>query len=1284
MPETTRYLLTRYGAAVGSVAFATGFRLLLDPLIQHQFPFALLFFTVLLSAWYGGFGPALTATVAGAFASILFLLPPSLDLVAQGGLVLYLVVGVGIALLGGEMHAARRRERQQREWFEVTLRSVGDAVVATDAQGRVRFLNAVAESLTGWSVTEASGLPVETVFRIVNESSGKTVENPVTRVLREGIVVGLANHTVLISRNGARCPIDDSAAPIRDASGTVAGVVLTFREVSGKRAGEERLRQLADSMPQIVYAARADGTADYYNRRWYEFTNLTEDQLSESTWVPFIHPDDLPGLNERWAESLRLGTPLEAELRLRDRNGVYLWHLTRSVPVRDESGRIARWYGTSTDIHQWKLSEEALRQTKRLLNSVIDYAPACIFAKQRDGRYLLANRALANLVGRDQNEFPGRTDYDFFPPEIAERFGLDDRAIIDSGQPRTYEESFVQDGVTRTYLTIKFPLRNAGGVPFAACAVATDITDLKRAREELQSTVGRLQLAFASARLGDWSWDASTDVVTLSERAAQIFGIPPGPHTTWTRMQELLHTDDRERTRVAVEEAVRDRTQYDIEYRLIRPNGSHIWVSALGRAQYSPTDEPIGMFGIVKDITERRGAEVALRESEERLRLALEAGRMGVWDWNIRTNEIRWSDNLESVHGLPSGTFPGTLEAFQNLIHPDDREFVNRAIDVSVEQRSNYDIEFRNVWPDGSIHWMAGKGKVYSDANQPTRMIGIGMDITERKRAEQDTRFLADASATLAALVDYESTLQKVAGLAVPTFSDWCAVDMLDENGQLRRLAVTHVDQSKVELAYELHRRFPPDPDATQGLWNIVRTGTSELVPEISDELLVASAKDAEFLRILRELGLKSYMGVPLRVRGRVLGAITFIAAESGRRYDAGDLVIAEDLAHRAAVAVENTRLYHEVREADRRKDEFLAILGHELRNPLAPISNALHILKLPGADSQIVEQAREMMERQVQHMVRLVDDLLDVSRIVRGKVDLRREPIELSAVVTRAVETSQPLIDSEGHELSVSVPNERMTVSGDLVRLAQVLGNLLNNAARYTERGGKIFLEAERINDRAVLRVRDTGIGIAPDVLPRIWDLFVQADRREKGSQGGMGIGLALVRGLVGLHGGTVEAQSEGLGKGSEFVVALPLLATEPRSDRSREEVAVPNVAPCRVLVVDDNVDAARSLAMLLRLGGHEVRVANDGPSALRFAEDEAPDLAFFDIGMPGMDGYELARQFRSHPQLRSVVLVALTGWGQAEDRRRTKEVGFDAHEVKPVSLEALTALLTARGRKV
>jgi signal transduction histidine kinase len=369
--------------------------------------------------------------------------------------------------------------------------------------------------------------------------------------------------------------------------------------------------------------------------------------------------------------------------------------------------------------------------------------------------------------------------------------------------------------------------------------------------------------------------------------------------------------------------------------------------------------------------------------------------------------------------------------------------------------------------------------------------------------------------------------------------------------------------------------------------------------------------------------------------------------------------------------------LYAQLREANRHKDEFLALLGHELRNPLAPIRNGLEVLKLPGADPAITERARQMIERQVEHMVRLVDDLLDVSRIIRGKIELRREAVELATVVARAVESSQPLIEAEGHELTVGWSSEPLWLNGDPVRLAQIVGNLLSNAARYTEKGGRIWLTIGREQQEAVLKVRDTGIGIARDVLPRIFEMFFQAQRNTKDAQGGLGIGLSLVRGLVEMHGGRIDAYSAGPGKGSEFVVRLPLMPSEAGEGRRTEVYDRKGVPPRRVLVVDDNQDAADSLAMLLRLDGHHVEAAYDGPSALRQAEENPPGVVFLDLGMPHMDGYELARCLRAQPALQGTLLVAVTGWGQPEDRQRTKEAGFDHHLVKPVERDALRGVL-------
>jgi CheY-like chemotaxis protein len=372
------------------------------------------------------------------------------------------------------------------------------------------------------------------------------------------------------------------------------------------------------------------------------------------------------------------------------------------------------------------------------------------------------------------------------------------------------------------------------------------------------------------------------------------------------------------------------------------------------------------------------------------------------------------------------------------------------------------------------------------------------------------------------------------------------------------------------------------------------------------------------------------------------------------------------------------------LREGDRRKDEFLAMLAHELRNPLAPIRTAAQVLRLKGPAEPELQLARDVIDRQVQQLTRLVDDLLDLSRVSRGKINVELEPVALAAVVARAVEISRPLIDARKHHLEVSLPEQAVQVEGDAARLAQVVSNLLNNAAKYTEQGGRIWLTVEPASERAqetrevLLRVRDTGVGIAADMLPNIFQMFTQVQGSVSRSEGGLGIGLSLVRSLVELHRGSVTALSEGLGQGSEFIVRLPLLeAPAPSPSAGEQRPRARKASPRRILVVDDNTDAADSLTLLLRVLGHVVRTAYDGPTALDLVRAQPPDVVLLDIGLPGTSGLEVARRMRQDLGLTDALLVALTGYGQDEDRRRSEEAGFNAHLVKPVDLDALHDLL-------
>ncbi len=1038
-----RLSLSDFGLPLLALTVAIGVRYALNPYLGDQLPFVTLFAAVAYAAWHGGRWPGVLVLVVGVLAANFLWFEPKYQFSAHGlnayvGVSLFVVGSVALIAMMESLRSARAKLAAQNDLLKITFSSIGDGVITTDTDSCVLEMNSVAERLTGWSPAEARGRPLEEVFNIINESTRLKVDNPATRVLRDGIIVGLANHTLLIARDGTEKPIGDSAAPITGPDGSVTGCVLVFRDVTEtKRLEKQVLEQL---------------------------------------------------------------------------------------------------------------------NAARLLASVVQSSQDAIVSKTLEGKVETWNSGAEEIFGYTASEMVGESILKLIPPE------------------RRNEEDLIISRI--------------------------------RAGERVE-------------------------------------------HYETTRL---------------------------------RKDGRTIQVSLTISPVVDEEGQIIGASKIARDITDQRLAQDALAESEERLRLALEAGQMGVWDWNIRTNALKWSASLEPLHGLEPGTFGGTFDAFQQLIHPEDRDHVQQAIGKAVEAGSEFDIEFRNIRPNGSIHWIAGKGQAIMGADgAPERMIGVGLDVTYLRRSEKTARFLADAGAELAVLVDLDSTLQKVASLAVPDFADWAAVDFLEEDGSLRRVAVAHVDPKKVAFAHELHRRFPADPKAPQGVWNIIRSGQSEMVPHITEEMVEATTADPELLSIIRELGLKSYVGVPITVRGKTLGAITFISAETGHAYDETDRSIAEDLASRAAVAIENGQLYRQLREADQRKDEFLATLAHELRNPLAPVKNALELMKISGNDQAMIEHARAMMDRQIGHMVRLIDDLLDVSRITTGRLELKMDRVDLAAAVQHALETSRPMVERMNHKLVAKLPEMSIFLTADLARLAQILGNLLTNASKYTEAGGHIELCVERQGNWAEIRVVDNGIGISAELLPHVFDLFVQADRALDRSEGGLGIGLSLVKRLVEMHGGSVRASSMGPGMGSEFVVRLPIQEVLSGPNDDSDAGSGTRLPGHRILVVDDNRDNAETLSSLLQMTGHETMAGHDGAQAVELAESFQPDIILMDIGLPKMNGYEACQAIRATSWGKKIMMVAVTGWGQDEDIRRSRDAGFDSHLVKPVDLAKIESTISS-----
>jgi PAS domain S-box-containing protein len=741
---------------------------------------------------------------------------------------------------------------------------------------------------------------------------------------------------------------------------------------------------------------------------------------------------------------------------------------------------------------------------------------------------------------------------------------------------------------------------------------------------------------------------------------------------------DALHPDDRDRLVAAWAGAAAAGEQSQGECRLRGRSGGYRWF--LGRAVPLRVSggAAVRYVGTLTDIDERRRAEAELRESEERFRLAAEAVNGLIYDSDLVAGRVLRTRGLFEVAGYRPEEVPDSGAWWPSIMHPDDRPNARAQFERAVAAGDRYEVHYRVRHKAGHFVHLVDRGMAVRDAaGRVVRLVGCRTDESDTVRAAARGRFLARVGEVLGGSLDLGQTLAAVARLAVPDLGDYCVVVARGDDGRLRQVALAHVDPAQEAVLREIFRDFCPDDAPSSVTARVAATGRSELFPETPPEILRAiAAYHPPIARVETELRPRSAMYVPLVAAGRSLGCLTLVTVmDSGRVLGPDDLAFAEDVARRAALAVEHARLFSEVSASDRRKDEFLAMLAHELRNPLAPVRSGLQVLRLAGTEPGVLAAELPAMERQVAQMVRLIEDLIDVSRINHGKVELRRQEVELAAVVGLAVETSRPQIEAGGHLLELTLPEEPLWLDADPTRLAQVLANLLNNAAKYSDDGGRITLSASAEGGEAVVRVRDTGIGIPPEVLPRVFDMFAQGGGAAARTPGGLGVGLTLVRQLVELHGGRVEGHSRGRGTGSEFVVRLPLA-----EGRAEEVGSCPSpLAPRRlkVLVVDDNADAANSLAAYLRLTGHAARAAYSGAAGLEAAAAEPPDVVLLDLGMPGLDGYAVAARLRRSPATAGATLVALTGWGAEEDRRRTREAGFDAHLVKPVDPVELSDLL-------
>jgi len=957
-----------------------------------------------------------------------------------------------------------------------------------------------------------------------------------------------------------------------------------------------------------------------------------------------------------------------------------------------------------------QVAAEAERQRQRYQRVLIQVPAAVGVYRAVDQRCELANPALVKLLGG--GELVGRTAREAAPAHTNERFleALD--TVIQSGQGtsgtgyRWVLDSGAGDAVAEVFVDYTLqPLVDSNGQVEAALLFAVDVTDQARARQaakEAQAHRQRAEVALReheahlrrtlkAAEVGSWEADLRARRLTWSPQVEAMCGMAPHSFPgTFDAFLALVHPEDRPRMARRLARPVQAGDEFRLEYRILRADGGLRWHENRGRVLLDEAGQPTRLAGVLLDITSRKQAEQSQRESEARFRLLTETLPQLIWitrpDGSAEYFNPRWYEYTGQTPEQAS--HHGWLQA----IHPDDVAATREAIQQALTTRHFYRAEFRlRRAADGTYRWFISQGIALRNATGAiTHWFGSSTDIDDQKRGIDSLRFLSEVSEALTSSLDPMDTIHQVARLTVPALADWCVVDLMGEEGGMERVEVTHSDASLKEAAATL-RRFPPVGKPEHPPSQAARMDQAVFVPEVTQPFLERITRGEEHLSAAQSLGIHSLVSVPLLARGRTLGVLTFLTTTfSGRRYERADALRFEEVAHRAAMALDNARLFSLARaereraeEANRLKDEFLATVSHELRTPLTAMMGWLKLLRDGRLSPAKQTRALETVDRNAHAQAQLVEDLLDVSRIVSGKLRLETQPVHLAGVVQAAMESMRPAAEAKSMRLHAELAPEEDLVMGDASRLQQVVWNLLSNAVKFSPGENTVWIRLRRVDASVELTVRDEGPGIPEDFLPHLFERFRQLDGGTTRQHGGLGLGLAIVRHLVELHGGTVEATSGPPGEGATFTVLLPLFhprAATPELPASTSPPHDSELAGRRILVVDDEEDGREMLKLLLEEHGARVTTAASTAEALRLLATERPELLVSDIGMPGEDGYALISRVRALPasQGGQVAAVALTAYARVEDRTRALSTGFDMHVSKPIHPDELLSVLT------
>jgi PAS domain S-box-containing protein len=1267
---------------------------------------------------------------------------------------------LGVSAVARDITGRKRAEEALRFQAQL-LDTVEQAVIATDARGAITYWNHFAEKLYGWQASEVVGRNIIEVT-----PSDATREQAEEIMARVGAGESWVGELEVRRRDGTTFPALVTDTPVFDEGGAFVGVVGVSTDITERKRAERALaaqsaalREQSEVIEQAydaIFLRDSSNAITFWNRgaeRIYGFTK--EEALGRSPHELLQTETPVP-LEDIYA-SLRREGYWEGELKHTRKDGSRIVVDSRWATVKDERGEVTSILEITRDVTERKRAEVELRRAA----AIVENSDDAIISKDLEGTILSWNPGAERLYGYTAAEAIGQPVTMLIPPDRPDE---EPRILeqIRRGNPVDHYETVRQrkDGtLIHVSLTVS-PIRDADGRVTGASKIARDITERRRAEAELREqaeiieTVNRVGQAIAGeldlhklvqsvtdaateisdARFGSFFYNVLDErgesymLYTLSGVPAEAFAHFPMPRNT-----DIFAPTFRGEGTVCIDDVKRDPRYGKNSPYYGMPEGHLPVTSYLAVPVISRSGEVLGgLFfghpeaGVFNDrkarIVEGLAAQAAVamdnarlfeavsreranaKASEEQYRFLAESIPQIVWTADAAGKSDYFNQRWYEYTGLARDEHLSQLGAHE-VVHADDRAAVLEAWARARSAGEPYEVELRlRRGSDGSYRWHLARSLPLRDSEgRVVKWFGTSTDIDDRRRAEDAQRFLAEASEVLVSSLDYEATLKRIAELVVPRLADWCAVDMVTDERTIRRLAVAHEDPAKVELALEVERRYPQTLADREGVAKVIRTGEPEMYPNIPDELMALIARDAEHLKILRDLGLRSAMIVPLMVQGRARGAITFVSAESGRHYAESDLAFAQDLARRAALAVENARLYREAQEVNRLKDEFLATLSHELRTPLTAVLGWTRLLGTGQLDEATAKRALETIERNALSQVQLIDDILDVSRVIRGKLRLNVRATDLVPVIEAAVDSVRPAAEAKGIRLQVILDPQAGPISGDPDRLQQVVWNLLSNAIKFTPKEGRVQVVLARVNSHLEVAISDTGQGIPAEFLPYVFDRFRQADPTPTRAHGGLGLGLAIVRHLVELHGGSVRAESAGAGQGSTFRVLLPLLATAraegalpgESGEAQRRRVSSyfaglecpPELEGVRVLLVEDDADSRELLIMVLEHCRAEVVAAPGSDEAMRALEGWRPDVIISDIEMPGEDGYTFIRRLRALPAERGgdTPAAALTAYARAEDRMRALVAGFQIHVPKPVEpAELVTVVASLAGRAI